>query len=98
MSERPLLFDPTDPAVALDPFPTYARLREAHPVWRSPASGIWFLTRHADVHASWRDKRLGSSYSHRYTTEEFVADGKLPPWYDARYADFAAFERWVSTS
>lgn len=94
MSEPSLLFDPTDPAVALDPFPTYARLREAHPVWRSPASGIWFLTRHADVHASWRDKRLGSSYSHRYTTEEFVAGGELPPWYDARYSDFAAFERW----
>lgn len=94
MTELPLLFDPTDPAVALDPFPTYARLREAHPVWRSPASGIWFITRHADVHAAWRDKRLGSSYSHRYTTEEFVADGKLPPWYDERYADFAAFERW----
>ena len=57
MSGTPLLFDPTDPAVALDPFPAYASLREAHPVWRSPTSGIWFITRHADVHASWRDKR-----------------------------------------
>ncbi|MCC6652802.1 MAG: cytochrome P450 [Candidatus Eisenbacteria bacterium] len=94
MTVPPLLFDPTDPSVARDPFPTYARLRESHPVWRSPASGIWFLTRHADVHAAWRDKRLGSSFTHRYTAEEFVADGELPPWHDARYADFAAFERW----
>ncbi|MBI5169407.1 MAG: cytochrome P450 [Candidatus Eisenbacteria bacterium] len=94
MTEPELLFDPTDPTVALDPFPAYARLRETHPVWRSPASGIWFVTRHADVHASWRDKRLGSSFSHRYTAEEFLTDGALPPWYDARYPDFAAFERW----
>lgn len=94
MTGSALLFDPTDPAVALDPFPTYARLREAHPVWRSPASGIWFVTRHADVHASWRDKRLGSGFTHRYTAEEFLTDGELPPWYDERYSDFAAFERW----
>ena len=94
MTLPPLLFDPTDPAVALDPFPAYARLREAHPVWRSPDSGIWFITRHADVHAAWRDKRLGANFTHRFTAEEFVTDGALPPWHDARYADFAAFERW----
>ncbi len=96
MSEAvaPLLFDPTDPAVALDPYSTYARLREAHPVWRSPASGIWFITRHADTHAAWRDKRLGSDFSHRYTAEEFVNPEDLQPWRDERYADFKAFERW----
>ena len=57
MAEVPLLFDPTDPATALDPFPAYARLREHGPVWHSPQSGIHFITRHADVHAAWRDRR-----------------------------------------
>jgi len=43
-----------------DPFPAYARLREHGPVWHSPQSGIHFITRHADVHAAWRDKRLAA--------------------------------------
>ena len=29
MAEVPLLFDPTDPATALDPFPAYARSSSA---------------------------------------------------------------------
>ncbi len=95
MTEETLLFDPTDPATVLDPFPSYARLRAFGPVWRSPQSGIYFITRHADVHAAWRDKRLGSDFSQRYTAEEFITDpADLQPWRDDRYADFKAFERW----
>lgn len=95
MADSALLFDPTDPATALDPFPAYARLREHGPVWHSPQSGIHFITRHADVHAAWRDKRLGSDFSQRYTPEEFIRDkADLQPWRDDRYADFKAFERW----
>jgi len=69
MADPGLLFDPTDPATALDPFPAYARLREHGPVWHSPQSGIHFITHHADVHRAWRDKRLFSDFSQRYTTE-----------------------------
>ena len=95
MADSALLFDPTDPATALDPFPAYARLREHGPVWHSPQSGIHFITHHADVHAAWRDKRLGSDFSQRYTPEEFIRDkADLQPWRDNRYADFKAFERW----
>jgi len=95
VADSALLFDPTDPATALDPFPAYARLREHGPVWHSPQSGIHFITRHADVHAAWRDKRLGSDFSQRYTPEEFIRDkADLQPWRDDRYADFKAFERW----
>jgi cytochrome P450 len=95
VADASLLFDPTDPATAVDPFPSYARLRAAGPVWRSPQSGIYFITRHADVHAAWRDKRLGSDFSQRYTAEEFLTNSAdLQPWRDDRYADFKAFERW----
>jgi cytochrome P450 len=95
VADSELLFDPTDAATALDPFPAYARLREHGPVWHSPQSGIYFITRHADVHAAWRDKRLGSDFSQRYTPEEFIRDkADLQPWRDDRYADFKAFERW----
>ena len=33
-----------------DPFPTFARLREEHPVPYVPAAGRYFVTRYADVH------------------------------------------------
>ena len=31
-----VLFDPTDPELRRDPYPTYRRLREEAPAWRSP--------------------------------------------------------------
>jgi cytochrome P450 len=90
-----LLFDPTDDATARDPYPAYERLRAHGPVWRSPQSGIHFIPHHADVHAAWRDRRLGSDFSHRYTAEEFLSSpDDLQPWRDDRYPDFKAFERW----
>ena len=51
-------------------------------------------SRLSTVHAAWRDKRLGSDFSQRYTAEEFIRDpADLQPWRDDRYADFKAFER-----
>jgi cytochrome P450 len=82
-------FDPSDPAVALDPYPTYAALREAQPVFYSPETRLHFITRHADVFAAWRDRRLGSDFGER---EGF--DAGAQPWRDGRYPDFARFERW----
>jgi cytochrome P450 len=82
-------FDPSDPAVALDPYPTYAALREAQPVFYSPETRLHFITRHADVSAAWRDRRLGSDFGER---EGF--DATAQPWRDGRYPDFARFERW----
>jgi cytochrome P450 len=82
-------FDPTDPAVAIDPYPTYEALREAVPVWYSADAGLHFITRHADVHEAWRDRRLGSDFGDR---EGFDAAAQV--WRDPRYADFAKFERW----
>jgi cytochrome P450 len=44
----------------IDPYPTYHALRAHDPV-RAMPDGSWFLTRHADVTAVYRDPRLFSS-------------------------------------
>ena len=56
-----LLFDPFSYETQEDPFPSYARLREEAPVWRSPERGFWAVSRHADVLAALRDPRRFSS-------------------------------------
>lgn len=95
-------FDPTDPVVALDPYPAYEALREALPVWYSKDLGLHFITRHADVAAAWRDRRLGSAWQDRRSSSTATAPDSGardivetgPVWRDPRYADFARFERW----
>ena len=82
-------FDPSDPTVALDPYPAYAAVRETAPVFYSAATRLHFITRHADVAAAWRDRRLGSDFG---TRDGF--DATAQPWRDSRYPDFARFERW----
>ncbi|MBI2777856.1 MAG: cytochrome P450 [Chloroflexi bacterium] len=82
-------FDPSDPAVALDPYAAYAAIREASPVVSSREVGLHFITRHADVFAAWRDRRLGSDFGERPGF-----DPAAQPWRDGRYPDFARFERW----
>jgi cytochrome P450 len=87
-------FDPNDPAFVADPYPAYARAREATAVWHPPGDRLWYLTRHADVHAAFRDRRLGTNFLHRYTPEELGLTPGIPVWRDPRWEDFAAFERW----
>jgi cytochrome P450 len=55
-TSRPLL-DLTDPRFLADPYPFYRLLRERAPVWRSP-TGLWVLTRYADVAAVSKDPRF----------------------------------------
>jgi len=55
-----ILFDPTRPALRVDPYPFYRRLRERDPVHRSyPASG-WVLSRYDDILAVLGDRRYSS--------------------------------------
>jgi len=44
-----LHFDPADPALRRNPFPTFARLQDEDPVHWSPALRAWVLTRYEDV-------------------------------------------------
>ncbi len=58
------MFDPADPAFVADPYPAYAKLREAGPQW-SPAAGGWLIARHAHVTALLRDRRPGRVFTPR---------------------------------
>jgi unspecific monooxygenase len=69
-------FDPWDPAFVADPYPAYAALRERVRVRYFEPTGQWLVPRHADVSALLRDRRLGRTYRHRFTDEEF---GRTPP-------------------
>ncbi|MFF8102614.1 cytochrome P450 [Streptomyces sp. NPDC016640] len=64
-------FDPWDPAFLADPCPAYAELRErGRALWFEPTNQ-WLVPHHADVSALLRDRRLGRTYRHRFTHEEF---------------------------
>ncbi|MFJ8696881.1 cytochrome P450 [Streptomyces roseolilacinus] len=69
-------FDPWSPGFVADPYPAYAALRaggRAH--WFAPTRQ-YLVPHHADVSALLRDRRLGRTYLHRFTHEEF---GRTPP-------------------
>ncbi|MEU1309106.1 cytochrome P450 [Streptomyces cinnamoneus] len=69
-------FDPWNPRFVADPYPGYARLRATGRIhWFAP-SRQWLVPHHADVRALLRDRRLGRTYLHRFTHEEF---GRTPP-------------------
>jgi unspecific monooxygenase len=87
-------FDANDPAFVADPYPAYALVQEATAVWHPPGEHLWYLTRYADVHAAFRDRRLGTNFLHRYTPEELGLAPGIPVWRDPRWIDFATFERW----
>lgn len=56
-----------------DPYPSYHRLRELAPVFRSEKLQTWLLTRHADCKAALRDPRLQKHFVERL-------DQRAPAW------------------
>ncbi|MGW1166244.1 cytochrome P450 [Streptomyces sp. NPDC002550] len=66
-----LTFDPWDPAFLADPYPAYAELRARGRVIRYEPTDQWLVPHHADVAALLRDRRLGRTYHHRFSHEEF---------------------------
>jgi unspecific monooxygenase len=66
-----LAFDPWDPAFLADPYPAYAELRAKGRVHYYEPTNQWLVPHHADVSALLRDRRLGRTYQHRFTHEEF---------------------------
>ncbi|CAM5384494.1 cytochrome P450 [Streptomyces purpurascens] len=66
-----LAFDPWDPAFLADPYPAYAELRARGRVHYFEPTNQWLVPHHADVSALLRDRRLGRTYQHRFTHEEF---------------------------
>jgi len=74
-------FDPTDPAFLQDPYPVYARLRREAPIAWYDGWRAWIVTRHRDVDALLRDRRLGR-VTHHLTPPEAraTADPALAPF------------------
>ncbi|MEZ0067871.1 cytochrome P450 [Streptacidiphilus sp. MAP12-20] len=71
-------FDPWSPTFVAHPYDAYARLRAEAPVsWYEP-SGQWLVSRYEDVNALLRDRRLGRTYLHRFTHEEFGRQAPPP--------------------
>ncbi|MET9966140.1 cytochrome P450 [Streptomyces sp. NPDC006356] len=66
-----LAFDPWDPAFLADPYPAYAELRARGRVHYYEPTNQWLVPHHADVSALLRDRRLGRTYQHRFTHEDF---------------------------
>jgi cytochrome P450 len=64
-------FDPSSPAFVAHPYEAYTALREHEPVSRYEPTGQWLIARHADVSALLRDRRLGRTYLHLASHEEF---------------------------
>ncbi|MET9441971.1 cytochrome P450 [Streptomyces sp. NPDC006610] len=69
-------FDPWDPAFVSDPYPAYAELRARGRVHYFEPTDQWLVPHHADVSALLRDRRLGRTYLHRFSHDEF---GRTPP-------------------
>ncbi|ARZ65934.1 cytochrome P450 [Streptomyces sp. HU2014] len=64
-------FDPWSSRFVADPYPGYERLRASGRVhWFEP-SRQWLVPHHEDVRALLRDRRLGRTYLHRFSHEEF---------------------------
>ncbi|MEU5404106.1 cytochrome P450 [Streptomyces sp. NPDC005963] len=65
------LFEPWSPAFVADPYPAYEELRAQGRVhWFEPTRQ-WLVPHYEDVSALLRDRRLGRTYLHRFTHEEF---------------------------
>src|SRR6266540_3493787 len=84
-----LHLDPSEPGFLEDPYPALNRLRESARVFYDPGLERWFVTRHEDVRACLRDKRLGRNFRHVLTPEEIG----VPPL-DPRWEAFWQSERW----
>ncbi|MGW1159186.1 cytochrome P450 [Streptomyces sp. NPDC002513] len=66
-----LAFDPWDPAFLADPYPAYAELRALGRVFYYEPTDQWLVPHHREVSALLRDRRLGRTYQHRFTHEDF---------------------------
>ncbi|MGW1068205.1 cytochrome P450 [Streptomyces aureus] len=64
-------FDPWDPGFLADPYPAYEELRSRGRVHYYEPTNQWLVPHHGDVSALLRDRRLGRTYQHRFTHEDF---------------------------
>lgn len=86
-------FAPDDLAFIADPYPVYGALRGTAPVAYDEATDHWLISRYGDVNRLLRDRRVGRTYLHRFTHEEFGRPA--PPAWHAPFWDLInAGIRW----
>ncbi len=83
-------YDPWDPAFVADPYPALTRLRDRAPVVYDERTNQWLVSRHADVNALLRDRRLGRSYLHVASHEAWGR--AAPPADQAPFWDLLAVQ------
>ena len=54
-NDAAVYYDPYDSAIAANPWPTYARLREDAPIYYNERYRFWAISRHSDVEAAVAD-------------------------------------------
>ncbi len=64
LARRRVSLDPRDPEFYGDPYPAYRAIQNATPVFFWEQYGYWCFSRHADVSALLRDRRLGRQILH----------------------------------
>jgi cytochrome P450 len=74
-----LVYDPLDPDLWRDPYPTYERLRDEDPVHHVEKRGFWVLSRFADVMAAACDTGTFSSAQGLTFEEDEIAKLGLMP-------------------
>jgi len=71
------VFRPADPDFLADPYPAYAVLRREVPIGYDEGAGCWVVSRHADVSALLRDRRLGRVFTPRQPIDVFAGWNRL---------------------
>jgi len=82
--------DLNQPAFIADPYAQLASLRKEMPVFHDPVWNKIFFTRHSDIAALLKDKRLGRDMLHRYSRDEL---GWPPP--NAQHKGFLSYQDHV---
>jgi len=72
--------DLSDHQFIQDPYPTLNALRESAPVVYDEPANLWLVSRHEDVRACLRDRRLGRIYDHVATAAEVGAKPRDLRW------------------
>src|SRR5438270_230887 len=93
LEEPELLFNPLDPEVINDPYPTYRHLRETEPVYRHNQLQSWILTRYEDCRFALRNADLFSTDFRRIgipTPPELLSIQTLDPPDHTPLRDFLA--------
>jgi cytochrome P450 len=88
LTAKDLGFDPWDLSFIANPYPAYSLMRERAPAIYDESTDHWLVSRHEDVRALLRDRRLGRTYLHRYTHEDIGKpddrDDLAPFWHTIR--------------